>query len=88
LSKLGLDVLCLTKPWLFESDVSTIRAGLPKKHSFYHVPRTKEAGVPRGGVALTYSLALSNIKQVLIGTDVQSSFEAMEVIIRVHYSDP
>lgn len=70
LSVFALDMLCLTETRLFQSNVGTTRAGLPKTHSFYSVPRTSAAGVPRGEVALIYSLALSNIKQVLIESDV------------------
>ena len=62
LNEFDLDILYLTETWLFPSDIDIGRAALPKSHSIAHVPRTTTTGAPGGGVALIYSLAISNIK--------------------------
>ena len=62
LNEFDLDILCLTETWLFPSDIDMVRAALLKSHSIAHVPRTTTTGAPGGGVALIYSLAISNIK--------------------------
>ena len=62
LNEFDLDILCLIETWLFPSDIDIVRAALPKSHSIAHVPRTTTTGAPGGGVALIYSLAISNIK--------------------------
>ena len=89
LNEFDLDILCLTETWLFPSDIDIGRAALPKSHSIAHVPRTTTTGSPGGGVALIYSLAISNIKHGTASFQA-SSFELMGppflVIIRLSTS--
>ena len=68
---------------MFPSDIDIVRAALPKSHSIFHVPRTSGAGTPGGGVALIYSVAISNMKHVT-GNSIISSFELMEVSFSYH----
>ena len=82
-SEFNLDVLCLTETWLLRSDTNIIEASLPKTHSLLHVPRPQEFGDHGGGVAIIYSLAMSNIRQVFTDLEV-SSFEFLEVTINVN----
>ena len=76
LNEFDLDIPCLTETWLFPSDIDIVRAALLKSHSIAHVPRTTTTGAPGGGVALIYSLAISNIKHGMAAFQV-SSFELM-----------
>ena len=76
MNEFDLDILCLTETWLFPSDIDIVRAALPKSHSIAHVPRTTTTGAPGGGVALIYSLAISNIKHGTAAFQA-SSFELM-----------
>ena len=83
LNKSNLDILCVTETWLLGSDINIIRAALPKTHSLLHVPRST-TGPPGGGVAVIFSVALSNIR--LVHEDsVVPSFEIMEVTINFNH---
>ena len=80
LKEFHLDFLCLTETWLCLSDIDVIRAALPESYSLFHVPRLSGMG---GGIALIYSVAISNIKPV--SSDIEaSSFELMEVCFSWH----
>ena len=83
LNEFDLDILCLTETWLFSSDIDIVRAALPKSHSIAHVPRTTTTGAPGGGVALIYSLAISNIKHGMAAFQA-SSFELMGASFSCH----
>ena len=83
LNEFDLDILCLTETWLFPSDIDIVRAALPKSHSIAHVPRTTTTGAPGGGVALIYSLAISNIKHGMAAFQA-SSFELMGASFSCH----
>ena len=83
LNEFDLDILCLTDTWLFSSDIDIVRAALPKSHSIGHVPRTTTTGAPGGGVALIYSLAISNIKHGMAAFQA-SSFELMGASFSCH----
>ena len=76
MNEFDLDILCLTETWLFPSNIDIVRAALPKSHSIAHVRRTTTTGAPGGGVALIYSLAISNIKHGTAAFQA-SSFELM-----------
>ena len=80
LKEFDLDFLCLTETWLCQSDIDIIKAALPMSYSLLHVPRLSGRG---GGIALIYSLAISNIKLVT-GDLEMSSFELMEVCFGCH----
>ena len=80
LKEFDLDFLCLTETWLLQSDIDIIKAALPMTYSLLHVPRLSGRG---GGIALIYSLAISNIKLVT-GDLEMSSFELMEVCFGCH----
>ena len=83
LNESNLDILCVTETWLLGSDINIIRAALPKTHSILHVPRST-TGPPGGGVAVIFSVALSNIR--LVHEDsVVPSFEIMEVTINFNH---
>ena len=82
-NEFDLDILCLTETWLFPSDIDIVRATLPKSHSIAHVPRTTTTGAPGGGVALIYSLAISNIKLGMAAFQA-SSFELMGASFSCH----
>ena len=80
LKEFHLDFLCLTETWLCPSDIDVIKAALPESYSLFHVPRLSGMG---GGIALIYSVAISNIKPV--SSDIEaSSFELMEVCFSWH----
>ena len=83
LNEFDLDILCLTETWLFPSAIDIVRAALPKSHSIAHVPRTTTTGAPGGGVALIYSLAISNIKHGMAAFQA-SSFEPMGASFSCH----
>ena len=83
LNEFDLDILCLTETWLFPSDIDIVRAALPKSHSIAHVPRTTTTGAPGGGVALIYSLAISNIKHGMAAFQAYS-FELMGASFSCH----
>ena len=83
LNEFDLDILCLPETWLFPSDIDIVRAALPKSHSIAHVPRTTTIGAPGGGVALIYSLAISNIKHGMAAFQA-SSFELMGASFSCH----
>lgn len=83
LNEFGFDILCLTETWLLESDFCIVKAALPKTHSVLHIPRSSPTHVVGGGVAVVYSLSLSNIRCVPLDQPV-SSFECMEVTINTH----
>ena len=83
LDEFSLDVLCLTETWLLASDVGVIGAALPKTYSLLHAPRPPGVWTRGGGVAVIYSSALSNIRQVSVDLDI-SSFEFMEVAININ----
>ena len=83
LNEFELDILCLTETWLFPSDIDRVRVALPKSHSIAHVPRTTTTGAPGRGVALIYSLAISNIKHGMAAFQA-SSFELMGASFSCH----
>ena len=83
LNEFDLDILCLTETWLFPSDIDIVGAALPESHSMAHVPRTTTTGAPGGGVALIYSLAISNIKHGMAAFQA-SSFELMGASFSCH----
>ena len=83
LNEFDLDILCLTETWLFPSDIDIVRVALPKSHSVAHVPRTTTTRAPGGGVALIYSLAISNIKHGMAALQA-SSFELMRASFSCH----
>ena len=85
INRLMLMRYCLihSSSWLFPSDIDIVRAALPKSHSIAHVPRTTTTGAPGGGVALIYSLAISNIKHGMAAFQA-SFFELMGASFSCH----
>ena len=80
INEFRLDLLCLTETWLLESDISVIEASLPKTHSVLLVPRPLCMGGRGGGIAVVYSLAISNIKLSQPSLNL-SAFECLEAVI-------
>ena len=80
LIEFGIDILCLTETWLFESDTGVVAAALPDCYSMLHVPRSGE-GSRGGGVALIYRKSISAVQIVPQHWD---SFEIMEVKMTVN----
>jgi exonuclease III len=74
LNEFSLSILCITETWLWETDLSVIKAALPAAYSLLHVPRGNEAR--GGGVAIIYLTSLSGIKVLNSGAN-NFAFEKM-----------
>ena len=72
LSKLQLDLLCITETWLFQSYTDITEVALPRTHALLYVPRPSWANGRGGGVDQIYSLASSNNRLSPAGLKVSS----------------